>query len=443
MKANFFQTYLNLVKSNLFLILLLCILSTLTFPLIINSVFIVLLLLATLLNINKLSIKKISFSDYAFFLFFAWLTLSFIWTINREDTFNAIIRQTSFFIFPLSFLAFQKNYLTVVSKWFSYSMFIIALYFILRAIARFFILKNTSVFFFHGDYTSDLGLVPKDLNAVYIGAFSSLAFIYFLIKESKSKLDYFIVVLLLVFIFMLNVNAILFSTAVIVVLFFSFYSKTSNRMRLRNLILIISILISLLFYKTINNFFIHEFKTNTSKGIGHDVISGLPSEKHKVTIYEAWNNKTFTPNDFFPGTAFRVYQARLFLEFLQEEPVFWTGFGLNASYKKIEEKGIYYNLFQGTNEIEGYQKKNFHNQYIQTFAELGVVGFLLLLIMLGINLKNGLKSKDFMHIAFAVLMISLFLTESFLWRQRGVVFFTLFYCLFNSSWATFNLEEKK
>ena len=200
MKTNFFQTYLNLVKSNLFLILLLCILSTLTFPLIINSVFIVLLLLATLLNINKLSIKKISFSDYAFFLFFAWLTLSFIWTINKEDTFNAIIRQTSFFIFPLSFLVFQKNYLTVVSKWFSYSMFIIALYFILRAIARFFILKNTSVFFFHGDYTSDLGLVPKELNAVYVGAFSSLAFIYFLIKQTKSKLDYFIVVLLLVFI---------------------------------------------------------------------------------------------------------------------------------------------------------------------------------------------------------------------------------------------------
>jgi len=430
-KTNFFQTYLNLVKSNLFLTLLLCILSTLTFPLIINSVFIVLLLLATLLNINKLSIKKNSFSDYAFFLFFAWLTLSFIWTINKEDTFNAIIRQTSFFIFPLSFLVFQKNYLTVVSKWFSYSMFIIALYFILRAIARFFILKNTSVFFFHGEYTSDLGLVPKELNAVYVGAFSSLAFIYFLIKQTKSKLDYFIVVLLLVFIFMLNVNAILFSTAVLVGIYFSFYSKTSNRMRLRNLILIISILISSLFYKTINNFFIHEFKTNTSKGIGHDVISGLPSEKHKVTIYEAWNNKTFSPNDFFPGTAFRVYQARLFFEFLKEESIFLKGFGLNASYQKIEEKGIKYNVFLGNEYKEGYQKKNFHNQYVQVFAELGLIGFVFFLIILFINIKNAFQSKNFMHIAFAILMISLFLTESFLWRQRGVVFFTLFYCLFN------------
>ena len=54
-----------------------------------------------------------------------------------------------------------------------------------------------------------------------------------------------------------------------------------------------------------------------------------------------------------------------------------------------------------------------------------------ILIILIINTKKAFNSKDFMHIAFAILMLSLFLTESFLWRQRGVVFFTTFYCLFN------------
>ena len=53
--------------------------------------------------------------------------------------------------------------------------------------------------------------------------------------------------------------------------------------------------------------------------------------------------------------------------------------------------------------------------------------------MVVLNLKNAFKSKDFIHIAFAILMISLFLTESFLWRQRGVIFFMVFYCLFNAS----------
>jgi O-antigen ligase len=122
--------------------------------------------------------------------------------------------------------------------------------------------------------------------------------------------------------------------------------------------------------------------------------------------------------------------------------MFWKGFGLNASLVKIEEKGKKYDVFLGDEKTEGYQMKNFHNQYIQNFAELGVIGFVLLILILGLNLKNALKSKDFIHIAFAILMISLFLTESFLWRQRGVVFFALFYCLFNHKDALIPLKSK-
>jgi hypothetical protein len=175
-----------------------------------------------------------------------------------------------------------------------------------------------------------------------------------------------------------------------------------------------------------------EFQQNTAKSLSHNVIKKSVQNVHNISIYEAWNNKEFYPNAFFPGTAFRVYQARLFLEFLNEEPIFWKGFGLNASLVKMEEKGKKYNVFLGDNSQEGYQKKNFHNQYIQNFAELGVVGFLILIIILSLNIKNAIKSKDFVHIAFAILMISLFLTESFLWRQRGVLFFMIFYCLFNT-----------
>ena len=74
---------------------------------------------------------------------------------------------------------------------------------------------------------------------------------------------------------------------------------------------------------------------------------------------------------------------------------------------------------------------NFHNQYIQVFSELGVFGFLLLLIMLTLSIRNAIGSKNYFHIAFSVLMISLFITESFLWRQRGVTFFIVMYCVLN------------
>jgi O-antigen ligase len=153
---------------------------------------------------------------------------------------------------------------------------------------------------------------------------------------------------------------------------------------------------------------------------------------HVISIKEAWTNEKFTPNDYFPGTAFRVLQIRIFCELLSEQPIFWKGFGLNAAQKKIEGKAIQYNLFLGNEQEEGYQSKNFHNQYIQIFAETGVFGLLILLIILFFNGKKTIQSKDFTQIAFAVLMISLFLTESFLSRQRGVMFFALFFCLFNS-----------
>jgi hypothetical protein len=52
--------------------------------------------------------------------------------------------------------------------------------------------------------------------------------------------------------------------------------------------------------------------------------------------------------------------------------------------------------------------------------------------MVFLNLKNAIKNKNFLHIVFAVSMIILFLTESLLCRQRGIVFFITLYCIFNT-----------
>jgi len=163
----------------------------------------------------------------------------------------------------------------------------------------------------------------------------------------------------------------------------------------------------------------------TENTVNQDI--GTATEKvYNVSVKKAWTQDQFRKNDFFPGTAFRVYQIRIFKEMLQEDAIFLTGYGLNAADFKIAEKGKQHNLY------EDYWLKNFHNEYIQIFAELGIFGLLLLIAMLFVNIKNALKTKDFIHISFAVLMISLFLTESFLCRQRGIVFFAIMYCLLNA-----------
>lgn len=362
------------------------------------------------------------------FLLYLSMCVSFFFTVDERETVKALIKELPLLFVPLVFLfSKQKDSIKkqITLKYYSYSIVFLTLFFFLKAIVSYIIAKDLNVFFYHN-------LVSKELNAIHVSVFVSMALFYFLTKESKKSLDFILTCYLFLFLILLSSKIIIFTTILLIAIFFFFYSKSANKMRLRNLIIVGSIISTIFYFGTIKEKLQFEFNIKSDSNIGHTVISKKEVGSNIISMKEAWFNEKFNQTDYFSGSSFRVYQTRLFFEFLKEENIFWTGFGLNASYDKLEEKGIHYNVFQGNDEVEGYQKKNFHNQYLQTFAELGVVGFILLLLILGVNLKNAFKSKDFIHIAFAILMISLFLTESFLWRQRGVVFFILFYCLFNT-----------
>lgn len=358
------------------------------------------------------------------------MALSFIWSIDKDSTLKALSKELALLIIPLAFL-FMKNFTAEqkqkIIRFYSYGIFLFVIFYYLKAIVRFAITGDTGVFFYHE-------LVTKDVNAIHVSIYLAIAFFYFLRQTSKSIIEYIALPSIFAMIFLLSSKNIIVVFVMLLVIYTIFYVKVSKRMRLRNLAVFIAILISVAFLGKIRERFMIEYESNMSDSTVNDVISKGNEKVYNVSIRQAWTQEKFQPNDFFPGTAFRVYQFRIFKELLIEENVFFTGFGLNASYPKIEEKAIQYDIFMGdeANQYEGYQSKNFHNQYVQNFAELGVFGFLLLMVMLLINLRNAIKSKDFVHFAFAILMISLFLTESFLWRQRGVVFFTVLYCLFNS-----------
>lgn len=393
----------------------------------VNSFLLALFFLYSLFTI-KLKNFTINKTIILSIIFYLLMVVSWFWSIDKPATVKSIIKELSLLVIPFVFLL-KKDFLVakkdVILKIYGYSIAVYSILFLFIAIYNFIITKDLSVFFFHN-------LVTKDINAVHFSVFVSLAFFYFLTKELRTNKDNFLAIFLTFFLFLLSSKNIIFVTILLFILHFFYFSKSANKMRLRNIIILGFVLVCLFSFSWIKERIIFEFKIKEESNIGHTVINKKEVGTNVISMKEAWFNNKFNQTDYFSGSSFRVYQIRLFYEFLKEENIFWTGFGLNASYDKIEKKGIYYNVFQGNYETEGYQKKNFHNQYIQTFAELGIVGFLLLLLILFINLKNAINRKDFMHIAFAILMISLFLTESFLWRQRGVVFFTAFYCLFNS-----------
>ena len=362
-------------------------------------------------------------------LLFVWMAASYFWTVDVSRTTAAISKEITLFLIPVTFLLmrpFSKDQILKLLKYYGYAMVFYAVFFLLRASVRYLISGDQRAFFYHGEYDDDFGLVPKLLNAIHVSVYVAVAFFYFLSKEIRSKLDVLCASILFVFIFLLSSKNIIIVFLFLIGIHFFYFSKSSNKMRLRNLTIFILVVGSILSFSKIKNRFLVEFQSNTNTSISHNVYNEANEGVNYISIYEAWNNEKFTQSDYFPGTAFRVYQFRMFLEIFKEEPIFWEGLGLNASLHKLKEKELKYNLYPV------YGSFNFHNQYVQNFAELGFIGFLLLVVILFLNIKKAIHNKDFIHISFGILMISLFLTESFLWRQTGVLYFIIFYCLFNN-----------
>ncbi len=392
-----------------------------------NSLSLALLIIITLINFKK---ADFSFKNYLIFpiVLYLLMLLSLTWSIDTNRTIAAISKELPLLLFPICFLLFRTfsdDEKQKIIKGFSYGMVAFAVYYLINASIRFLSSQDTSVFFYHE-------LVTKDVNAIHVSVYMSVSFFYFLVKPIKTNWDKLALAILFLMVFLLSSKNIVVVFIGLLGYYYLFFSKTAKKLRLRNLILAIVILLSLPFIGKVKERFKQEYETIMTDSSVNDVINKGSETVYNVSIKQAWNNDTFKPNDFFPGTAFRVYQFRIFTEFLQEEAIFWKGFGLDASYSKIEEKGVQYHLFLGNQYQEGYQKMNFHNQYLQVFAELGIFGFLLLLIMLALSIRNAIQSKNYFPIAFSVLMISLFITESFLWRQRGVTFFIVMYCVLNT-----------
>jgi O-antigen ligase len=429
----------NLIKENKnssSFIPILLVLSTIPLSFALNNVSLGIFLLAAFITFKKANFKLQQELVFPVLLYIL-MAASYLWSIDPKETLAALSKEVPLLLLPLGFFIFKANTSEQKKKiiaYYSYVIVAFALYFLTRAVIRYFIYHDSRMLFYHGENDEDYGLVPKLLNAIHMSAFVAVAFFHFFTKELKSRADIFFSILLFGFIMLLSSKNIILVVLLLCLIHIFFLSKTAKKLRLRNLIVFGLLIVIIFSTGKIKERFKHEFKSNTDKSLSADVIEESTDRVHYVSIIEAWTNPTFSPNDYFNGTAFRVYQFRIFLELVKENDVFFTGFGLNASYPKIKEKAVQYNLYMGVenDSDSGYQSKNFHNQYVQNFAELGVFGFILLLIMLIVNVKNSIKSKDFVHFAFAFLMISLFLTESFLWRQRGVVFFTMMYCLFNA-----------
>jgi len=415
------QKKVNPLSPDLAPYLLSAVLLTIPLAYIVNSIAVALFALFTIFTAYK-NRRILTVSLLLPVVFYLLLAMSFLWSIDPPETIKALSKVLPFLVLPVCFcfIKIDGSSRQKALKLYSYGIVVYGIFYLIKAIVRFYISGDSNVFFYHE-------LVTKDVNAIYISAMFSVAFFYFLAKRMKKIGDYAALLFILLVIVLLSSKNIIVINVLIIAVYYLFFAPFSRKAKFISVVLVLSSVLAIGYFSKIKDRIMAEVQPKAQ------VHEASPSEINNLTIYEAYTLPEFQANDYFNGSAFRAYQVRIFFELLREDNIFFSGYGLNASLGKIKEKGIKYNVYQGDSINEGYNELNFHNQYLETFADAGIFALLLLLLMHVFNFKNALGTKDFVHIAFAILMISLFLTESLLCRQRGVVFFITLYCLFNTN----------
>lgn len=383
--------------------LVLLILITLPLGYAVNSISIILFFIGSFL-LRVFKIEKYSFNNIniLLILFFGLCFSSLLWTDNIENTKNVLPRFLSFLVLPIAFSIktdtnFKKE---KVLSTFSQSLVFYAFYCLFIGVIKAFKSKDISYLFYH-----QLSQNLSNMSAIYLSVFISFAILYYLNKKIKSRVDIFYLFFLGLFLILLSSKTIITITFLLSIIIFlkDFELKRINikQFFFIGLILLIFIIASVNFHK--------RFET----------------EFNKTNITEVLTKKEFGHVYLWTGTGLRVFQIKAFYEVFLEKRKYLLGLGLNNSQKSLNEKYNEYNLYPG------FLNFNYHNQYIQILAELGIVGLLIGISILILITKQAVFYKDHFLLSFIFFTLVVFMTESFMWRQRGMVFFITILLLFN------------
>ena len=383
-----------LLSEKTYEVLLALVLITIPLPYAFSSISIALL---TAVSVFSVFFHKVKFrKELALpILLYILVVASLLWTINTGKSLRGIERQLPFLLLPLAFIcmpSISKEKLFNALYWFSVFMALLAVFFICNGLVIYISEGTLSSLFYHN-------LVgPWQLNAIYVSLLVAVCLLFIIFYKKKSFLNIALGIILFIFLVLLSSKNVIFSTIICIMLGFLVQRISLKKIAvLGTLVLIISAVVLL---TPLKNRVQQEFSSN--------IEEVLTAEKF---------NRVYP----WTGTTLRVYQGRIFYELIDKDEVFLTGYGINAVKEKRIEKNKEYNLYWG------YDDYNFHNQFIQTFAEIGVIGFLLIVFMLGALFKGYVSQKELLFLFVAILIAMIFLTETYIWRQRGMIHFLILY----------------
>lgn len=156
----------------------------------------------------------------------------------------------------------------------------------------------------------------------------------------------------------------------------------------------------------------------------------LPGSKKRM-IDTADEVKSMLEIETQKQTNQRVYLWKYGLEIVAENWLLGTGTGSasEAMHQKLLTCDA--RFWDGEKNVYLHENRyNYHNVYLQVFGTHGIVGFLFFMFLMVSAVALALKRKDAIALGFILLSAFVFITDSALERQAGVLFFAFFYGLF-------------
>jgi len=340
----------------------------------------------------------------AFILLYLLHLVSIFYTENSSEGWNDLRLKISFLLLPFFMTTVQFIYneqRMFILKFFAVLMMLMALTDLTHAFLEYLISGNQETFYY---INLPYVLTHKVHYVAWYYSFAIFISIYHLISSQSNKTFWFLGLLILLFsLILLSSRAFILAFIVVFILSFLKWFKTdklSSFMWVKVSSIAALFLLSLVFIPSIN-LRLNDTVVELQKMIGYDT--------HKQT----------NP---------RVFIWRYGADLIVKNPIFGFGVGDAKEELNVALESCDAMFWNGEHNVPIYNKNyNFHNQFMQTWAEVGILGFLILMyIMIHPFL---LKNSHPLFLIFIGLTFIGCLTESMFERQAGVVLFAFMYPL--------------
>lgn len=331
----------------------------------------------------------------------------------KSDILMQLDQYTALFVFPIAFatLRFSDNPGRQISKVFLMAVvgtFISTIILFISALIRYHETSTITEF-----YYISLG---NGFHPTYLSMLTTLSLAIILDRKTLRKfitlyrpLKYIVVV---VVIWLVTFNILLASKAgvivqLMVIALFAVREFVSRR-HINGIILLLLLIISVASIPTVFTFTANRFDL-----LAESVIY-TNEDDNLIHLDEATTNS-------------RMNGWKASFDVIKQNPL--LGVGPGAIKGELNKAYIARGL--------GYGNRNPHNQYLQTWIELGLPGIIMLLLLGVIAAIYAFREKNYLYLAFLLIIFINMFFESILERRMGVMFFAFW----NSLFWFYNLQK--